>query len=75
MRACRFFYYFITLSNTYCVRMRKGGRGGGWVGGGRQVSLYYFLDFQSIQLAMQDSHPSLYCTKTWFHLYISDEFL
>ena len=21
---------------------------------------------------MQDSHPTLYCTKTWHHLYISD---
>ena len=23
---------------------------------------------------MQDSHPALYCTKNWYHLYISDLF-
>ena len=25
----------------------------------------------SLELAMQDSHPNLYCTKTSYHLYIS----
>ena len=29
------------------------------------------LDFQSFELSMQDSHRTLYCTKTWYHLYIS----
>ena len=28
----------------------------------------------SIELAMQDSHPTLYCTNTWYHLSISDPF-
>ena len=27
-----------------------------------------FLDLQLFELAMQDSHPSLYFTKTWHHL-------
>ena len=43
-----------------------------WKGGGD--SLYYFLDLQSFQLVMQDSHSSLYCTDTWYHLHISDPF-
>ena len=34
--------------------------------------LLFFL--QSFELAMQDSHPSLYSTKTLYHLYISDPF-
>ena len=34
--------------------------------------LLFFL--WSFELAMQDSHPSLYSTKTMHHLYISDPF-
>ena len=34
--------------------------------------LHFFL--QSFELAMQDSHPSLYSTETLYHLYISDPF-
>ena len=34
--------------------------------------LYYFSVLQSFELAMQDSHPSLYSTDTLCHLYISD---
>ena len=37
-------------------------------------SLYYFLDLQSFELALQGSDPTLYCTKTWYHMYISDPF-
>ena len=32
------------------------------------------LLFDSSILAMQDSHPSLYSTKTFYHLYVSDSF-
>ena len=35
---------------------------------------YYFLVLQSFELAIQDSHPSHYITKTLCHLYISDPF-
>ena len=34
--------------------------------------LYYILVFQSFELTMQDSHPSLYSIKTLYHLYIFD---
>ena len=44
------------------------------VGGGSKVCFYYILILQSFELAMQDSHPSLYSTKTLYHLYISDSF-
>ena len=33
---------------------------------------FYFSNLQSFQLVMQDSHPSLYYTKAWCYLYISD---
>ena len=33
-----------------------------------------FSVFQSFELVMQDSHPSLYSTKILYHLYISDPF-
>ena len=36
--------------------------------------LYYILILQSFELNMQDSHPSLYSTKTLYQLYISDSF-
>ena len=29
----------------------------------------------SIELAMQDSHPTLYCTKTWYHLSMCQKML
>ena len=29
---------------------------------------------QSFEFTMQDSHPTPDCTKTWYHLYISDPF-
>ena len=47
------FYYFTVQSHLLCV-------------GGKQDSLYYFLGHQSFKLAMQNSHPSLYCTKTLY---------
>ena len=53
------FYCFTVQSHLLCV----------W---GKQGSLYYFSDLQYFELAMQDSHPCFYCTKTWYHLYISD---
>ena len=34
--------------------------------------LLFFI--HSFELAMQDSHPSPYSTKTLYHLYISDPF-
>ena len=45
------FYCFTVQSHLLCV----------W---GKQGSLYYFSDLQSFELAMQDSDPSFYCTKT-----------
>ena len=65
-------HFFITLQFNpiycvfVCVFVVEGGGGGD--------SLYYFLDLQSFQLVMQDSHSSLYCTDTWYHLHISDPF-
>ena len=52
----------------------ENGDGGGVEGGRVRQGGYYFLDLHSFELAMQDSHPILYCTKTWYHLYISDPF-
>ena len=43
-----------------------------WEGGVRSPLLLF--GFQSFELARQDSHRSLYRTKTWYHLYISDLF-
>ena len=37
----------------------------------RGKSKVFFIN----ELAMQDSHPSLYSTKTFYHLYVSDPFL
>ena len=64
-------HFFITLqfNPIYCVFVCVF-----VVEGGRGDSLYYFLDLQSFQLVMQDSHSSLYCTDTWYHLHISDPF-
>ena len=42
-----------------------------WCGGEVQFPLLHFL-LQSLDLTMQDSYPSLYSTKTLYHLYISD---
>ena len=55
-------HFFITLQihHIYCV-LDKG-------------SLYFFSDLQPFELAMQDSHPSLHCTITLYHFYISDPF-
>ena len=36
--------------------------------------LYKILILQSFELAMQNSHSSLYSAKTLCHLYISDSF-
>ena len=57
-------HFFITLqfNRIFCVCGESKG------------SLYYFSDLQYFELAIQDSHPCLYCTKTWYHLYISDPF-
>ena len=48
---CHYFYYFTAQSHLLCV-------------GGRYVSIYYFSDLQSFELAMHNSHPSLYCTNS-----------
>ena len=53
------FYYFTVQS--YLLRL-----------GGKVRFLYYFLALQSFELAMQDSDPRFYCTKTYYALYISD---
>ena len=54
------YHFFITLqfNHIYCVC--------------GESRVYYFSDPQYFELAIQDSHPCLYCTKTWYHLYISD---
>ena len=54
--------FFITLqfNHTYSVC------------GKSKVSFIFFL--QSFELVMQDSHPSLYSTKTMYHLYIPNPF-
>ena len=65
---------FITLQFSYilCVYVCVVGRGC-W---GEQSFLYYILDLHSLELTMQDSHPSkvlsLYDIKTFYYLYISD---
>ena len=43
--------YSLVQSHLLCVWEVGGGRGGS------KVSLYYFLDLQSFELAMQDFHP------------------
>ena len=53
-----FFYYFTVQSYFVCE--------------GKVKFLYYFLALQSFELAMQDSDRTFYCTKTQYHLYISD---
>ena len=60
MRRLPVFYYFTVQSHLLCVGKSK-------------VSFITFSIF-SLESAIQDSHPSLYCTKTWYHLYISDPF-
>ena len=49
-----------TITFTLCVGKVK-------------FSLLLF-SLQSFELAMQDSHPRLYSTKTLYHFYISDSF-
>ena len=69
--------FFYTLNSNIIVRNPRSPplhKEGGLDFSNMAVALYYFSDLQSSQLAMQDSHPSLYCTKTWYHLYISDPF-
>ena len=41
---------------------------------GKKKFLYYLSVLQSFELAMQDSHSSLYSTKTFCHFYIFDPF-
>ena len=55
---CHFFYYFAVQSHLLCVGKVR----------------FPLLLFEYFELAMQDSHPIHYCTKTWYHLYISDPF-
>ena len=49
IECCHFFLFFTVQSHLLCV--------------GKVRSPYYFSDLQSFELAMQDSHPSLYFTK------------
>ena len=58
MERSPFIYSFITLQFNYIYCMC--------------VGKVQFL--QSFELTMQDSHPSLYGTKTLYHFYISDQF-
>ena len=51
MKGLSLFYYFAVQPYLLCVRGNKG-------------SLYYFSDLQSFELAMQNSDPGFYCTKT-----------
>ena len=55
-----FLLLYSSITFTVCV-----------CGGGSKVP---FISLQYFELAIQDSHPCLYCTKTWYHLYISDPF-
>ena len=41
---------------------------------GKKSFLYYILILQSFELNMQDSHPSLYSTKTLHHLSVPGPF-
>ena len=61
-----FYFLYSSITPTLCE------------GKVRQVPLllYYFLNLQSsIKLAMQDCHPTLYCTKTWYHLSMCQKIL
>ena len=64
--------FFITLlfSHIYCVCV--------CVCAESKVPFISFriesFETECFELAMQDSYPSLYFTKTWYHLYISDPF-
>ena len=49
-----FFYHFTVQSHLHCL----------WE---KYSFLYYFFFLQSSELAMQDSHPNLYSTKTMYH--------
>ena len=60
MGVCHF-YYFTVQSHLLCV----------WQ---NQSFLYYFSVLQSFELAMQDSHPSLYSIIISYHLCISEPF-
>ena len=54
--------FLLLFNHIYCVY------------GGRKVSFITFQNFILFELAMQDSHAILFCTKTWYHLYICDPF-
>ena len=56
------FYYFTVQLHLLCVAEKN------------LFFLYKILILQSFELAMQNSHPSLYSAKTLYHLYISDSF-
>ena len=55
-----FFVIYSSITFTVCV----------W--GGCKVSFITFRYFSLFELAMQDSHTSLYITKTLYHFYIFD---
>ena len=71
----------------YAIFCQKGGINLKWGGCNFFITLQFnhiycvcgeskvlFITFRIFSPAMQDSHPSLYYTKTWYHLYISDPF-
>ena len=61
MGGCYFFYYFtVQLHLLYACRKSK-------------VSFITFRFF-SLELSMQDPHPSFHSAKTLSHLYVSDPF-
>ena len=59
-RGLPLFYYFNVQLHLLCLRGKS--------------FLYYILVHQSFELTMQDSHPSLFSIKIFYHLYISDPF-
>ena len=69
-----FFYYFTFQSHLLCVCVCVCV----CVCAESKVPFIIFriesFETKSFELAMQDSHPSLYFTKTWYQLYISDPF-
>ena len=58
IRGLPLFYYFTVQLHLLCV----------W----EKSFLYKILILQSLEFAMQDSHHSVYSTKTLYHFYISD---
>ena len=50
------FYYFTVQSHLLCVWESK-----------VPFITFWIFNILRFKLAIQDSHPCLYCTKTWYH--------